>query len=316
VIISPLKIFAGSSHEQLARDIVKNLSTDLGKVKLSKFASNEIYAKPEESVRGADVFIVQTCTENVNDDLMELFILCDAMKRSGALKIHVLMPHLGYSRQDRVASSREPISAKVVAKLMAAAGVDHLVVFNLHSDQVQGFFDFPVDNMSATKLLVNYFKEKKLEDLVVVAPDTNAARYAKNYADMLNADLAILHKQRPAHNMSEITQVVGDVEGKTCLIIDDMIDTGGTVVAGRQALLGKGAKDEMYLGAVHGVFSQNAVEKFRQAGFAEVVVTDTIPLVNKSAFSGLKVLSVAPIMAKVIRNVHESRSVTDIFDGI
>jgi len=312
MITSQLKIFAGSSHPQLAQSIAAHLSTDVGQTVASKFASREIYIKPLETVRGCDVYVVQTATSHVNDDLMELFILIDALKRSGAVTIHVVMPHFAYARQDRVASPREPISAKVVANLMKAAGVDHLITLNLHSDQIQGFFDFPVDNLSATKLLVNYFVEKKLQDLVIVAPDTSAARYAKTYADMLGTELAILHKQRPGHNQAEITQVVGNVEGKTCLIIDDMIDTGGTVVAGKEALIGKGANPDVYLAATHALFSAPAVERLMKANFKEVVVTDTLPLEGKD-FPGLKVLSVAPLLAKIIRHVHEAKSVTELF---
>ena len=262
-----LKIFSGSSHPELANNIAKNLKMKVSETVRSRFASNEIYIKPLETVRGAEVFVVQTSSDKVNDDLMELFIFVDALKRSGALKVNVVMPYFAYSRQDRVASAREPISAKVVARLMATAGIEHLTALNLHSDQVQGFFDFPVDNLSATKLLVNYFKAKKFKDLVVVAPDTSAARNAKQYADMLGADLAVLHKQRPGHNKAEITQVVGDIVGKTCLLIDDMIDTGGTVCAGKKALIEKGANKDVYLAAVHPIFSGKAVSNLVEAGF-------------------------------------------------
>ncbi len=309
----PLKIFAGSSHPALAQEIVKHLHAKLAAMVLTRFACNEIYVRPEQTVRGCDVYIVQTCTARVNEDLMELFIMLDAMKRSFAEKIHVVLPHYGYARQDRVAQPRESISAKLVADLLSAAGADHVITMNLHSDQEQGFFDFPVDNLNASKLFVDYFKKKKLKDLVVVAPDTGAAKSAKKFADLLGAQLAVLHKTRPAHNVSEITQVIGDVADKTCLIYDDMIDTGGTVIAGREALLKKGANDDVYLAATHAVFSHPAAERLSVAGFREVVVTNSIPLEREKRFSGLAVLSVAQLLARTIQNVHESKSVSAVF---
>jgi ribose-phosphate pyrophosphokinase len=259
------------------------------------------------------VFIVQTATSRVNEDLIELFIIIDSMKRSFAERIHVVMPHFGYARQDRVATPREPISAKLMANLIAAAGADHVITVNLHSDQEQGFFDFPVDNMSAKKLFVNYFERKKIKDLMVVAPDTGAAKSAKRFADMIGVDLAILHKVRMAHNVSEVTQVIGDVMDKTCLIYDDMIDTGGTVVNGKEALLKKGANAEMYLAATHAVFSDPCISRLKTAKFKEVVVTNTIPVPAEKMFDGLTILSIAPLLAKAIDNVHKARSVSSVF---
>lgn len=309
----PLKLFSGSSHPELAQAIARNLHVKLSEMELKRFACNEIYAKPLETVRGCDVFIVQTSTSRVNEDLMELFIMIDALKRSFAERIHVILPHYGYARQDRVATPREPISAKLVANLISAAGANHVVTINFHSDQAQGFFDFPVDNLTAVKLFVEYFQRKKLNDLVVVAPDAGAAKVAKRFADRIGAELAIIHKVRPEHNVAEVMHVVGDVADKTCLIYDDLIDTAGTTIAGKEALLKKGAKDEIYLAATHAVFSPPAVERLRAAKFKEVVVTDTIPLPNEKMFPGLHVLSVAPLLAKAIRNVHESKSVSSVF---
>lgn len=309
----PLKIFSGSSHPQLAEAIAHNLHMKLSEMQLKRFACNEIYAKPVESVRGCDVYIVQTATASVNEDLMELFIMIDALKRSFAERIHVILPHYGYARQDRVATPREPISAKLVANLISAAGANHVITINLHSDQEQGFFDFPVDNLTAVRLFVDYFQKKKLKDLVVVAPDAGAAKVAKRFADRIGAELAIIHKVRPEHNVAEVMHVVGDVADKTCLIYDDLIDTAGTVIAGKEALLKKGAKDEIYLVATHAVFSHPAVERLRGAKFKEVLVTDTIPLSPEKMFPGLSVLSVAPLLAKTIKNVHESRSVSSVF---
>lgn len=309
---TPIKIYSGSSHPKLAAEIAKLLRVKVEEMKITRFACNEIYTRPEQTLRGADAFIVQTCTENVNEDLMELFIIIDSLKRSFAGKIHVVLPHYGYSRQDRVATPREPITAKLVADLISAAGADHVITMMLHSDQEQGFFDFPVDNLSTYKLFANYFKKKKLKDLVVVAPDTGATKQAKRFADLMGAELAILHKTRPAHNVSEVTQVVGDVTDKTCLIFDDMIDTAGTVVNGKEALIKRGANSDMYLAATHGVFSDPAITRLKAAKFKEVVVTNTIPINADKQFPGLMVLSVASILAKTIENVHRSKSVTSV----
>ncbi|MBU0667967.1 ribose-phosphate pyrophosphokinase [Patescibacteria group bacterium] len=310
---TPFKIFSGSSHPKLAEEIAKVLRMEVEPMILKRFACGEFYTKAEHTVRGVDAFVIQTCTNGVNEDLMELFIIIDSLKRSFAENIHVVMPHYGYARQDRVATPREPISAKLVADLIAAAGADHVITINLHSDQEQGFFDFPVDNLSCYKLFADYFKKKKLKDLVVVAPDTGATKMAKRFADMLGADLAILHKTRPAHNVSEVTQVVGDVTDKTCLIFDDMIDTAGTVVNGKEAIIKRGADPDVYLAATHAVFSDPAVSRLKAAKFKEVVVTNSIPLSKAKQFPGLTVLSVAPLLAKTIQNVHKRRSVSSVY---
>ncbi|PKL37137.1 ribose-phosphate pyrophosphokinase [Candidatus Peregrinibacteria bacterium HGW-Peregrinibacteria-1] len=312
MIDRPIKIVAGSSHYGLAKEIADNLGVELTGVHISRFSCNEIYVKLLESVRGADVFVVQTSTRNVNEDLMELFIILDALKRSFAGQIHVVMPHYAYSRQDRVSQPREPISAKLIADLISTAGADHVITMKLHSDQAQGFFNFPVDNLDTEKIFAGYFKEKNLEDLVVVSPDAGGAKDAKHFADLLGARLAIIHKNRPEHNSSEVSHVVGKVEGRTCLIYDDMVDTGGSVVAAKEALLRKGAKDDVYLMATHPVFSGPAVERLRDAGFKEVVVTNSVPVPEEKHFPGLKVLSIAPFLSKIIRSVHEGGSVTDL----
>lgn len=310
---NPLKLFSGSSHPELAQAVARHLHVKLSEMELKRFASNEIYAKPVESVRGCDVFVIQTATSRVNEDLMELFIMIDALKRSFASHIHVIIPHYGYARQDRVATPREPISAKLVANLISAAGANHVITINLHSDQEQGFFDFPVDNLTGRKLFSDYFLRKKLKDLVVVAPDAGAVKVAKRFADIMGAELAIIHKVRPEHNVAEVLHVVGDVADKTCLIFDDLIDTAGTVIAGKEALLKKGANQDVYLAATHAVFSASAVERLRGAKFKEVVVSDTIPLPPEKRFPGLTVLSVAPLLAKTIKNVHESKSVSSVY---
>lgn len=309
-----LLVVSGTSHRGLAEEIANSLDIGLTPMEISRFACKEIYAKPLETVRGSDVFVIQTCTSNVNEDLMELFIILDSLKRSMAKKVHVVMPHYGYARQDRVASPRESISAKLVADLISTAGADHLITLKLHSDQGQGFFNVPVDNLNSQKLFCEYFKKKNLEDFVVVSPDAGGAKDAMKMADALGVPLAIIHKSRPGKNVSEVTHVVGDVDGKKCLIYDDMVDTAGSVCNARKALLQHGANEEMYLAATHAVFSDPAIERLSQAGFKEVVTTNSIPLTEEKHFEGLVVLSIAPILAKIIRNVYEARSVTDVFN--
>lgn len=308
----PIKIFSGTSHPDLVEEVARNLGIPVSEMIISRFACGEIYAKPAETVRGMDVFLVQTASAKVNEDLMELFIMIDALKRSFAGRIHVVMPHYGYARQDRVATPREPISAKLVADLISAAGADHVIALKLHTDQEQGFFNFPVDNLNPNKLFAEYFAKKKIKDLVVVSPDAGGAKEAKKFADMIDANLAIIHKTRPAHNKSEITHVVGDVKGRTCLMYDDMIDTAGSVTAGIEALRKMGAGRDIYLAATHAVFSPPAVERLARAGFKEVVVSNSIPIPKEKKFKGLTILSVAPLLAKVIRNIHEARSITEV----
>lgn len=306
----PIKIFSGTSHPELAKEIAKSLGLPLSEMLISRFACKEIYAKPTETVRGTDVFVVQTGSENVNEDLMELFIMLDSLKRSFAGRIHVVMPHYGYARQDRVATPREPISAKLIADLISTAGADHLITMKLHSDQEQGFFNFPVDNVNTERLFADYFIKKNLKNMVVVSPDAGGAKDAKKFADLVGADLAIIHKTRPAHNRAEVMHVVGEVEGKTCVLYDDMIDTAGSVTAALKALRSMKANKDIYLAATHAVFSDPATERFKEAGFKEVVVSNSIPIAERKMFKGLKILSVAPLLAKIIRNVHEARSVT------
>ncbi len=309
---SNIRIFAGTSHPELAKAICKKLGTKLSELETSRFACGEIYAKPASTVRGDDVFIIQTATSNVNEELMELFIIIDAMKRSFAKNVHVVIPHFPYARQDRVASPREPISAKVVANLIGAAGADHVMVVQIHSEQQQGFFPFPIDHLNARKLFAKYFKKKKIKDLVVVAPDAGAAKDADRLARHLDTTIAVMSKVRPEHNKAEITSLVGDVEGKNCIIFDDMIDTAGSICAAHDYLKKHGAKD-VYVAATHAIFSGPAVERLNKTGFKGVLVTDTIPVKDK--VKGLEVISVAPMLAAVIKNVHEGKSVTSVYRG-
>jgi ribose-phosphate pyrophosphokinase len=309
----PIKIFSGTSHPELAAEIARNLKMKLSEMTIKRFANGEIYAKPNSTVRGCDVFVVQTASSNVNEDLMELFIMLDSLKRSFAHSVHVIMPSYAYARQDRVASSRESISARLVANLISEAGATHLMTLSLHSGQTQGFFNFPVDNIHTHHLFCQYFKKKKIKNLVVVSPDAGGGKAAKRLADPLGAPIAIVHKTRPEHNKAEAHHVIGDVKGKTCILFDDMIDTGGSIVAAKEALIRNGANKDIYVAATHPVFSGPCVKRLSGGGFKEVVVTNSLPLPKEKQFKGLKILSVAPLLAKVTKNVHEGRSVSGIW---
>jgi ribose-phosphate pyrophosphokinase len=311
---SDLRVFYGTSHPDLGKKICKYLDEREGEIKLSRFAGGEIYARINENVRGQSAVIIQTCTQQVNDDLMELFLIIDAMKRSSARSITVVLPLFGYARQDRKAASREPISARLVANLLETAGANRIITMDLHSDQIQGFFNIPVDTLTALPILANYLKEKNLKDMIVVAPDTGRARVAKKLADRIGAKLAILHKVREEHHKSEVTHVVGDVRGKTVIITDDMIDTAGTITSGVSALKEAGCNPDVYVVATHGIFSGPAVERMNKAGFAEVIVTDSLPIAKEKQFKGIKILSVAELLGQAIKRNYENRSISSLFD--
>lgn len=309
-----MHLFAGNSHRALAKALARELGVELGNLTLKNFHCGEKYVRFDESVRGRDVYLVQTATRSPNEDLMELFLLCQAAKLSFAKTVHVVLPHFAYARQDRVSEPREPISAKLVAHLLEEAGADHLIVLDLHSDQIQGFFSIPVDAITARTIFTEYFRKKNLKDPVVVAPDVGGAKRAKKFADRLGADLAILHKSRPSHHQAEIHEVVGEVDGKTCILFDDLIDTAGTLLSAKKALLEHGARPEIYAAATHAVFSGPALERLREADFAEVVVTDSIPC-DPQALLSLAILPIAPLLAKVIQNIESGQSVTEIYGG-
>jgi len=307
-------VFSGSSHPELANEVAKALKRPLGKIKLSTFSCGEKYVALEETVRGEEVFIIQTCTDqNVDKDFMELFLMCDAARLAFASKIHVIIPYFGYARQDKVHKPREPISAKLMADLLVKSGADHVVTLQLHTDQTQGFFDVPVDNLYVHRMFAQYFKKKNLKDVVVVSPDAGGAKNAKKFADELGAPIAILHKTRPEHNVSAVTHVVGDVENKTCIIYDDMIDTGGSMVNAKAALIKHKAKKDVYLCATHAVFSGEACKKLGDAGFKEVAMTNSLPITKNKQFKGLKQISIAPLLANVIESVIGHKSVSSLF---
>lgn len=309
-----MKVFVGSSHGKLGDEISQYLGISLGKITFSRFSCGEIFAQINESIRGTNVFIVQTAGVNVNEDLMEMFITIDAARRASARTITVVIPHFGYSRQDKKANPREPISAKLMANLITTSGATRVVTMDLHADQIQGYFDIPVDHLTALPLFVRYFENLQLKDLIVVAPDTGRAKTAKKLADRLGAELAILHKTRPEHNKAAIMHVVGDVKDKTVLLFDDMVDTAGSVTQGLKALRNHGCRDEMYLAATHAVFSGPAVERLKEANFKEVVVTNTIAIPTEKRFPGLKILSTAPLFAEAISRNHNNVSISEIFE--
>ena len=311
-----MAVFTGSVNPSLADQVATELGTTLGNVKLEKFSNGEIYARYLESVRGADVFIVQsTSTPNVNEAVMELLIMADAAKRASARTVNAVVPCYGYARQDRKAAAREPITAKLVANIMTAAGIDRTITIDLHQGQIQGFFDTPVDHLTALPIFADYFRKKNIdtEKLCVVSPDVGRAKAAKKLSDMLHSDLAIMHKGRPGHNKAEITALIGDVRGKTCVLNDDMIDTGGSVVAAVDTLKAQGAAD-IYVCATHPVFSGPGLERMANLDVKEVVVCNTIPVPVEYQTGKIKVVSVAPLFANAIKNVYDNGSVSELFD--
>jgi len=309
-----LKFFAGSSHPLLAASIAKHLGMALSPMDIRRFASNEIYAKPVETVRDCDVYVLQTGTFNVNEDMIELFIMIDAFKRSFANKVHVIMPYFPYARQDRVATPREPITAKLMANLLSKAGGDHVITFTLHSEQEQGFFDFPVDNLNARALFAEYLKKKKLKNITIVAPDVGSAKEAQRLAKLLGAELAILNKIRSAHNVSEVTHLVGNVKGRTCILYDDLVDTAGSVTNGMKVIRQNGANKDVYLVATHAVLSRNATQKLKTAHFKEIIFTDTIPLPKEKKLSNMKIISISDLLVEVIKNVHLGRPLSPLIN--
>jgi ribose-phosphate pyrophosphokinase len=312
-----LMLFSGTAHPDLSEEIADDLGMQLSECEIRRFASSEVYVRADNSVRGADVFVIQTHCAPVNETIMEQLVMIDAMKRASAKRITAVIPYYGYSRQDKKTLSREPISAKLVADMLATAGADRIVSVDLHSGQIQGFFDFPFDHLTALPLLEDYFQDQLgLQDLVVIAPDTGRVKVAERLAGHLNADLAFIYKRRSrteAHKIDAL-DLVGEVEGRPCLVVDDMIDTGGTMVKGAEVLAEKGA-GEIYIGATHGLFSGKAVQKIEEAPIKEVVVTNTVPIPEEKRIGKLTILSIAPIVASAIRAVFEDTSVSEIFHG-
>lgn len=311
------KLFALSSNLKLAEIISKTANMPLSEIDLIRFSDGEIGLNIIESVRGHDVFVVQTTSNPTNEHLMELLIFADAVKRASANSLTVIMPYFGYSRQDRKAKSRQPITAKLVANLLETAKVDRIIALDLHAAQIQGFFDIPIDNFPAGPLLANYFlKQKQLKDIVVVSPDHGGATRARQFAKILNAPLAIIDKRRPEANKAEVMSVIGDVEGKVAIIIDDIIDTAGTLIAGAEAIIAKGAK-EVYATATHPIFSGKAIENLEKSPIKKVVVTDSIRLSEEARkCSKVTQVSIGNLLGQSIVHIIEDKPISQIFDKI
>ena len=310
---SDYKVFTGNSHTELAEEIASIMGKPLGKATVTKFSDGEISVNLWESVRGIDVYIVQTTCNPVNDNLMELLIMIDAMKRASAGRINAVIPYYGYARQDRKAKARDPITAKLVADLIVAAGADRVVTMDLHANQIQGYFNIPVDHLVGMPILARYFKEKALEDVVIVSPDHGSVTRARNMAEYLNCPIAIVDKRRPEPNKSEIMNIIGNIEGKNCIIIDDMIDTAGTITNAANAIKDLGAT-AVYACATHPVLSGPAVERIEKSAIEELALLNTTPIPEEKKIDKMKFLSVAPIFAEAMTRVFTNGSISKLFD--
>ena len=311
-VFADYKIFAGNSNDELAQEIAGILGKPLGRATVTKFSDGEISVNIWESVRGLDVYIVQSTCNPVNDNLMELLIMIDAMKRASAGRINAVIPYYGYARQDRKAKARDPITAKLVADLIVAAGADRVVTMDLHANQIQGYFDIPVDHLLGMPILAKYFIEKNMED-VVVSPDHGSVTRARNMAQFLNCPIAIIDKRRPEPNKSEIMNIIGNIKGKNCIILDDMIDTAGTICNAANAIKDIGAK-AVYACATHAVLSGPAVERLEASAIEELVLLNTVPLAEEKKLEKMKFLSVAPLFAEAISRVFTNGSISVLFD--
>ena len=308
------KIFVGTSVPDLGEEVADRLGVELGRVLVKRFSCGEIYVRFEETVRGHDIFLIQSISEPVNENFMELILMVDALRRASAGRINAVVPHYGYARQEKKVAPREPISARMVADVLTTVGVDRVINIDLHAPAIQGFFNIPVDHLTALPLLADYFKKKDLRDAVVVALDAGGIRRAEMLATRLDLPLVGMYKRRPEHNVAEVTHVIGDVEGKKPIIIEDLIDTGGTLVGGVEALLEHGALPEVYVCATHPVFSGPAPERLRHPAIREVVVTNTIPIPEAKQSPKLKLLSIAALVAAAIHRIHTEGSVSELFN--
>jgi ribose-phosphate pyrophosphokinase len=309
---APLLLLSGTANRPLAEEIARHMGLPLGDVTVKRFADGEIFARINQNARGRDVFIVQP-TPPPGDNILELLLLIDAAVRASAARVAVVVPYFGYARQDRKDQPRVAIGAKLVANLVEAAGAQKVLGMDFHTHQIQGFFDVPVDHLYAAPVLTQYFRELKLTDPVVVAPDVGAAKMARGFARRMNASFAIIDKRRPAHNQAEVMQVIGEVEGRPCIIVDDMIDTAGTLASVVQALAERGATD-LYAAATHALLSGPAPERLQDSAVREVVVTNTLYVPEEKRFPKLRILSIAELLARAIRYTHSNESVSQLFD--
>jgi ribose-phosphate pyrophosphokinase len=308
-----LKVLSGNANLPLARAIVEEMGINLVDSFVGRFSNGEIRVDINESVRGCDCFVIQPIAHPVNENLMELLVIGDALRRASARRITAVVPHYGYARQDRKARGREPITAKLVANLITTAGFRRLLTIDLHASQIEGFFDVPVDHLRAIPLIADYFAKKRVENMVIVAPDPGAVPRARDLAERLGVSLAIIDKRRPAPNAVEVMNIIGDVKGKSAVMADDLIDTGGTIVEGALALLKHGAT-EVYAACSHAVFSGPAYERLAKSPFKEIIVTDTIPSDKIRLEGKLTVISTASLLAKALIRIHEDLSVSKIFE--
>lgn len=307
-----MKIFTGNCHPELAEDICSYLGTELVSSEIGRFKDGEISVKIEETVRGADVFVIQPTSPPVNENIMELLVMIDALRRASARRITTVIPYYGYARQDRKAQPRDPITAKLVANLLHTAGARRILSIDLHAPQIQGFFDIPVDHLYASPIMVDYFKTKNLDNFTAVAPDVGSVKRVRTFAKHLDIPMAIIDKRRPKANVAEVMHIIGDVEGKDVILFDDIIDTAGTMTAAATALKKKGANDVFACGT-HALFSDPAMDRLESAPFEEIVVTNSIPQDNHQRLDNLKVLSIAPLLGEAIDRIFKDLSVSVLF---
>jgi ribose-phosphate pyrophosphokinase len=312
-----LKIFTGNANPALAKEIADYLGLELGKAFVGKFNNGEIQVMIDESVRGKDVFIIQPTSEPVNDNIMELLIMVDALKRASARHITAVVPYYGYARQDRKTRGREPITSKLVADLMSTAGVTRMVTMDLHAGQIQGFFNVPVDHLASASIIAKYINQKKAEsdmgDIVVVSPDLGGVTRARDLADRVGAPIAIIEKRRPRPGVAEVMNIIGSVEGKTCIIVDDIVDTAGSLCEGANALKRMGA-NKVYACCAHAVLTDPAIDRIAKSPITELIITNTIPLADEKHIDKITVLSVAPLLGEAIMRIFHDVSVSRLFD--
>ena len=309
-----MKVFSGSAHPLLAEEICKYLNVELGNQKISHFKDGEVYTQIKENVRGRDIFIIQPASRPVNENLMELLVMTDAFKRASAYRITAVIPYYAYARQDRKDKPRVPITAKLIADLLSATGVNRVLTVDLHAPQIQGFFDVPVDNLIAAPIIIEYIEDLKIKDLTIVSPDAGGVERARIIANVLNAKIALLDKRREKPNEAEIMHIIGDVKGRNCFIVDDMIDTAGTLIRAAGAIMDNGA-ESVRAAATHPVFSATAVERINNSRLLEVIVTNSIPLSEDAKDSGkIKQLSIGPLLGEAIKRIHTNSSVSSLFE--
>ena len=311
-VFSKYKVFTGNSHTALAEEIASLMGKPLGKSTVSKFSDGEVSVSIWESVRGVDVYIVQSTCDPVNDNMMELLIMIDAMKRASAGRITAVIPYYGYARQDRKAKARDPITAKLVANMIQEAGADRVLTMDLHASQIQGYFDIPVDHLLGMPIIKDYFAEQNIENMVIVSPDHGSVPRARKLAEPLNCPIAIVDKRRPEPNKSEIMNIIGEVEGKNCIIIDDMIDTAGTITNAANAIKDMGALS-VRAAATHAVLSGPAIERIRESAIEELVLLNTMPIPEEKMIDKIKILSVGPLFAEAMNRIHTNESMSKLF---